>query len=368
LVEVDVPKDQTSGATAAAAEYFDTLLGVFEKAASGRLLERDLQLGDLRVRLRFAGDAVTQTLCPPLEHLAVPRGGLPHSQILIWDDHSTGTRLPEFPWHPRDVGPHGLITSFESDQLRIAYHGNVAEPPHFGFNALSMYAPRSRTGLFWVSSPARLPWHESVEPLRTCLHWVLAGSGWLLVHAGAVASDDGCVLLAGEGFAGKTTTAVACAETGLRFMGDNYIAIAPALAQPRAHSIFGNAKLRAGSIELLPGLRSRQGEYRRTGDRLVVDFHTRHPERLANTAPIRAVLIVRHGKGHGCRLQPATPAHALRVLAPSSIYQLPNNRGTGLAPMAELVRRVPSYRIEVGPDPLQAGPVIAELIRSLAHR
>src|SRR5205807_9852223 len=92
-------------------------------------------------------------------------------------------------------------------------------------------------------------------PLRPLLGWVLASPGRHLVHAGAVGSEGQGVLLAGSGGAGKSTTAVACVEAGMSYVGDDYVLLSTG-EPPAAHAIYGTAKLDRRSLATLPDLAS----------------------------------------------------------------------------------------------------------------
>jgi hypothetical protein len=362
-----LPVAEPAGLAApATVRYFEALHKAFELAASrAGLIERDLIIAGRRIRLAFAGGALAPLLVPALAHLESPESGEAEARICVWDDQSTGLRIPGFPWSALDVRQQGMIAGYNSERIRTVYHGNVMEPPLYGFNALSMFDAESRTALFWVASRARVPWYEPVEPLRPSLHWALSATGRHFAHAAAVATEHGCVLLAGQGWAGKTTTAMACVEYGFGFLGDNYVVVSVD-GSPVAHSLFCNAKLRPESLALLPELESvvtRMGMAE--DEKLLVDFRIHRPGQLMLEAPVKALLVVQQMGAGATRVRWASPGEGLIALAPSTIYQLPSNGGAGLRPMADLARRVPTYVLELGPDPASAPPVIADLLRGL---
>ena len=59
-------------------------------------------------------------------------------------------------------------------------------------------------------------------------------------------------------------------------------------------------------------------------------------------------------------------AVALAALAPSTIFQLPGEPGAELSAMAELVRTVPVFVLQLGTDFAQIPERIDELMRSLS--
>ena len=61
-------------------------------------------------------------------------------------------------------------------------------------------------------------------------------------------------------------------------------------------------------------------------------------------------------------LRAAAPADLLRALAPSTALQLRGADQRDLSFLAELARRLPGYVLEVGTDPTQIAPALAELL------
>lgn len=350
-----------------AESYFSELAGTFESAAGAAgVLERDVSIAGVTIRLRFAGHELARLLRAPLEHLETAPQADTHASICVFDGASTGVQIPDFPWSGLDVRQQGLIAGYNGARFRTVYHGDILDPPHYGFNALSMFDVAEATALFWVESRARVPWWEPVEPLRPTLHWVLASHGRHMVHAAVVATDDGAVLIAGKGWSGKTTTALACVEAGFHFLGDNYAVLSDADAAPVAYTLFSNAKLRPGTLGLLPELESAVVERDVPDDaKLIVDFRHHRPAQLRGSAPVKAVLVPELSGGASTRVEPAPARAGLMALAPSTIYQLPNNGGAGLRPMAELVRTVPTFSLKLGTDPRSAPPAIAGLLEEL---
>jgi hypothetical protein len=64
-------------------------------------------------------------------------------------------------------------------------------------------------------------------------------------------------------------------------------------------------------------------------------------------------------------LRPISAAEALRAVAPSTIVQAGFGGGGSLATLADLVRRVPSYGLELSPDPAANAAAIDRLVADL---
>ena len=74
----------------------------------------------------------------------------------------------------------------------------------------------------------------------------MEASGRQLVHAAAVGTDEGALLITGRGGVGKSTTALACLEAGMQFLGDDYVVVGLD-PEPQVYRLYGSAKLTSNS-------------------------------------------------------------------------------------------------------------------------
>jgi hypothetical protein len=344
--------------------YFTALQAAFAEAqARTQAREYTLAVGPAALRLAFAGVELTRGVLPALAHVIPGAPAEATATVCVWDSESTGVDVPPFTWRPRHLGHQGQIDGYNDERFRTIYHGDIFAPDG-GFDALSMFDAEQRTAIFWVASRHHVHWWERAEPLRTLLHWVLDAEDRYLAHAAAVGDDDGVVLLVGRGGMGKTTTTLACLRDGLRFVGDNYVLLSLE-DEPFAHGLYSNAKLRPGTLELMPELADAVNtlDVKEEGEKFIVDVKRWRPEQVVTGMPVRA-LVVPHVIGDGAtRMVEASPMEGLLALAPTTVCQLPENGGV-LAAMARLVRELPTYKLELGGD-VAGGPAA---IRSLLHR
>lgn len=286
--------------------------------------EDHIVIAGLHIRLCFAGDRLRTRLLPALSHRITT--ARPHDATILIYDCASAHVSPRVPWRAEDVGVRGEVALDPS--LRISLFAPSG--------ALSYFDTNDNLGIFAVRDAATLPSYERAAPLRTLLHWILETRGCRLAHAAAVEG----ALLAGRGGSGKSTTALLCANAGMRFAGDDYVGITanPAIA----HAIYATAKIDANSIAMFPDLAlhisASNGE---KGVALLSDVTT--------SFPIRVLLLPRVTGGKS-QLRRASGADALRALAPTTVFQLPGNDATTVAWMARLVREVPAYALDLGDD------------------
>jgi hypothetical protein len=311
-------------------------------AAAGSVILRSYSIGGLSVTLRFAGPALVERLSAALDHH--PRGaqGTPTLTISIWDTVSTGVPMPPFPRDAFDGGTSGAARTSEPPAVRAKYR-----PDH---RSLSLLDRGDDLAVFCVSDGAGLPSSETGAPFRLILHWWMADHGRQLVHAAALGTSSDGLLLVGKGGSGKSTTALACLGSRLRYLGDDYCLVSfdPS---PRAHSLYSSAKLNADQARRFPRLASAivNPEGLATEKALFL-MHRHSPHHIQDSFAIAAIVVPRISSDSCSWLEPTSAGSALLALAPSTILQLPGAGCTAFATMSELVQRVPSYRLHLGAD------------------
>lgn len=208
---------------------------------------------------------------------------------------------------------------------------------------------------------------EVARPFRKILHWWAADCHLQYVHAAAVGSAQGGLLLAGRSGSGKSTTALACLASGMAYAGDDYCLVEPG-GTPYVHGLYLSGLGNQQTAELIPALRNAL----LSGPRLPDDGSAKHliyaddisPSSVTTGFPLRAIVVPQITGGATSQLLPISPFEALRALAPSTVLQLPGKRGSGLARIADLVRNVPSWKLNLGRDPATAVDLLNNLIVS----
>jgi hypothetical protein len=311
-------------------------------------VERYLEVGRDRVRLRFAGASLAEALLPGLGPRATAAdGGRPTASIDLWEEVLVpGGHVP-VPWSDNDVGPRGLLRGPTGSGIVVVQEGSVRE----GSARVTLVDETARAIRYRVPSTEMLPWWERAHPMRTALFWALAGSGRHLVHAGAVGDERGGILLVGASGSGKTTMALAALMAGLRYVSDDYVLITTD-SGPQAHNVFATAKLLEGHLERFPELavHARRFGLGEPDEKFVLYLPAACPGALTTALRLRAVAVPRI-TGGTTAVRPTSAGEALLALAPSTIMQMPYDGGAVLAPLGRLLRSLPSFAIDVGDDP-----------------
>jgi hypothetical protein len=322
--------------------------------ASGEALEQNLRFARLDIALTIAGEALAAQLTAPIAARIKPAAGPLHARIGVWAEPSE--RVLALPWGEEDVGPMGRV---RVDGRFIAVHD-------LGTGTVTLGDRERARILYRVPSWEQLAWWERAAPLRAPLFWALSGPNLHLVHGGAIGDGArGGVLLGGPGGSGKTTTALAGLEAGLRYVADDYLLLDARAA--RAWNIYGTAKLDADQLARFPALAREVSDAPPPGQKAHYDIARHRPDALVDSLELRAIVIPRVGGGTSV-LRALDRAAALRALAPSSVFQLPFDRGAVVGGLAKVVRRLPCFELAVGDDLAELAAMVGDLLDRVGER
>jgi hypothetical protein len=334
--------------------YYSETAACFERA-SGLVGRRVLKyrIGSLPFCLEFAGPALEPYMLPAFGHLAATEE-IADFRVLLWDAKSTDVPMPPPPW------PWGAFVRNEvyvGDRFKVVYNGDSG--------SLIMYDAAARQAIFWIREAENVPYYETGAPLLPAMHWWLESRNRQLVHAGAVATTDGGILLAGRGGSGKSTTALACLMDGFEFASDDYCVLET--SNPvRVHSIYCSAKLAADSRNRLPGVAGAIHRPGASAEKALYLMNRPSAGRIAESFDLRAILLPRVAGTRETTVKPISPALALRALAPSTMFQLAGAGSRVFHVLASIIRRVPCFEISVGHDLARIPVAIRALLRNEA--
>jgi hypothetical protein len=335
--------DQNDAALEAATVFFERAREAFlsaEKNAGGAVT-RHYAIGGYAVQIKFAGDALAPLLTPALEHLVASADrDRVDLTICAWDSESTAVPMPRRPWGSEDCIARGDIRGFKNERIDLALSADVG--------AVSLLDAQENLGVFWIRSAASVPTYERGAPFRSILHWWMRRHGRLLIHAGAVGCRDKGVLLVGKAGSGKSTSALVSMLKGWSYLSDDYCLLAAERA-PRVYSLYNSAKLTAAHLENFPALQSAVSNPAELADEKALLYIQNHmPDRMISDFPVNLILLPRVSGLPETRLLPASPTDALRALAPSSLFQLPGTGRFEFLALADFVKRVPCFHLELG--------------------
>lgn len=348
--------------------YFHLVGEGFERAARvAGSADHFYTIGGYTLRLRFAGSGLISSLTPALSHLATEPTATPDLTICLWDNASTGTQLPlligslvellrrhwgEF------LGTRKEIKAYDSDRIGTNFH--------IGPDILSLLDRQRNLAYYWIEDAQNIPYWEKGSPFQVILNWWTSEHQCQYVHAGAVGTPAGGVLLAGKGGSGKSSTALACIDSPLLYASDDYCLVRTD-PTPYVYSLYNTAKLKGQEdLERFPHLAPLVNNVDRLEmEKAMLFLHQHYPKKVVHGFPIKAVLIPQVTGKRDTNLRPATAGMALRALAPSTIFQLAGSGQTAFQTMSSLVKQVPCYILELGTDMAQIPEVILGLLSQI---
>ncbi|MEM6450517.1 MAG: serine kinase [Cyanobacteria bacterium P01_D01_bin.105] len=355
--------------------FFEAMRCGFEQAVQAtNVQERFYKIGGYSICLRFAGEAMLKQIAPAIAHLEIPEIAQPDLKICLWDNQSTQTQLPglmsvfirlfHWYWHEHLDGRQNvkaLCSNHESlEENRFSARLNI------GANVFSMLDQQQNLAMYWIEDVADLPYWEKGSPLQSILNWWLSARARQYVHAAAVGLETGGVLIAAKGGSGKSTSALACLNSPLKYASDDYCLISTD-PTPYVYSLYSSAKLKgATDFARFPELAALCSNSEQLKDEKALFFlHKHYPEKIVSGFPLRAILVPRITGEPNTHLKRITAIHALSALAPSTLLQLSGTGKQAFANMSQLVKQLPCYSLELGTDILQIPLVILELLQSL---
>jgi hypothetical protein len=318
------------------------------------------------VRARIVGDELAEQFTHPFAHLETSDIPPPTSRLIIdlWDEEVTGIPCPVASAHDdirskRVVGD-GVFTA-SPDGRFVGYHFR---------QSMTWLDRKARHIVGWTASGKRLSLYERGKPLHLLLSVWYHDQDMQVIHAGMVSRNGQGVLFPGMGGSGKSTSTLACLSSGFDYLGDDYIGLQ---ASPDStfmgHSIYNSTWLEPDHMAHFPLLSPHAIYGRHPGeDKCLILLSHLFPKQLSPGAQIRVLALPRIADASTTRFFPASRGDALLQLAPSSLLALAPRPGVrGFQILTQLVKSVPSYRLELGRDLTEIPRRVKDLLTEVAR-
>ncbi len=313
-------------------------------------------IGGLTLRLADAPDIIARSLDKAFSLSRTPdaAGGVTMTAELLDDGAFTGA-MPAFVREAHDRLPEGeeplALAGPGGEFCVIVRSGGTASYALVDRTAETLHLSCQRL------SASRAPLHFQSVLIPAMKHLLLR-RGKLLLHAGCVATEDGRGLLfAGLSGAGKTTTCIALAQAGFRYVSDDLVVLSLADGRPVVEGIREHMNLTARTIGFFPGLaKYAAGLDRSSGAKVAVNpLEVFGADRVSDRAVIDSIMVIVIGR-EGPRLEPVNPPSVLSVVLQNHTFE------TGLSIPREsmdilwgILGAVRTFRLLTGPDPGRMG-------------
>ena len=317
-------------------------------------------LAGIRVDIEFAGRLLFEGMTPAFGHVLALSGTPAQLRVEVWGQALSGIPLPDA------VQP---ISAHAAQSMgRVRAEEDVLSYYDFESGALSYLDLDSGQGFLCVEDGRSLAERHRAAPLQTILTWFLPRQSRYLLHAAAVGTEVGAVLLCGPGGAGKSTTALSCLAEGFTYISDDLCAVTT--DDPiTVHSLFSTAKLHAHHLPHFPDFAKLVTNSERLATEKGIAYLTQDPRAsLARSLPLRAAIVVASKIDGLPALRQVAPARALRAIAPGTQYDFPGFGREGFAGQAEVLARVPCFEIDLSRDFRANARCLRDLLERLPGR
>lgn len=297
------------------------------------------QLGSHHLCLEFAGQYLQPILADAFAHLRT-NGPLEDSfAIRIWDCNEQRLPLPSLDWNV--LHAHGY-RGFSDGNYFFHYFESIG--------ALSFVNLAEKRAYYVVRDAMALPWWVRGSPLQVILGIWLRSQGTQLTHVAAVGDDKHCVLLAGKGGSGKTTTALSCVLGGLNYLGEDYCLLTPG-ESPLVHSIYQTAKWTPQTRQFYPEYDQFVANLDSAPDEKSLLFYQQiFPERIRTALPAKAIISLSVGDEHLPCIRETDVVTSLKNLSLSTVRQLPFFDVTTLNLLKSFATELQHFEVQLGRD------------------
>lgn len=327
-------------------EQADFFNQVYERALEAQrgvgTIAHTIDVAGSIIRLEFAGPCLADLLMPALAHLLVEDGTEAEFTFHLWESETTKIGMLPPPCDRAHLTDRGDIWGFASDRFRTAFHWIEC--------SVNLFDSKTKTGVWWVDSADTLPYWTKASPLRTLIHWCMEMSDKQLLHAAAVGTKDGAVLIAGKGGVGKSTTALSSLRAGLDYAGDDYV-IVGLDPEPTVYCLYSTAKLNPDQAEKFPELRAHVTNQDFLGEeKAAMRLYPAFSPQIKRRMKLRALLTPRFAGVPETSFTPAETLLLTRATSFTTMSQLPYAGARTNDFIQRFIKSVPGLEIGLGTD------------------
>lgn len=287
--------------------------------------------GSFLLRLNFASPDLTRAFLPSCIRSA--RGAIDLDIVFTSDSHHDLCGLvPDKPEVSRLLADGECYAVWQPGRLPVLF-------------ALDRLTGR---GIVWLAAGEAPPWVRS-RPALALIHASSVETPWTALHGGAVGRGERFALLAGKGRSGKTTAALACAQAGWHYAGDDFVFVDT--LNGRVEPLYCSARLRLDLVETFRNfigadtpLSDVDGERRRELSLAALDDRVRG-------GVLAAIFLPRRKGARRPEFAVARRSDAFSALMASTTIELPGWPDVTAEKIAAAVDLAPVFFVDTGTEP-----------------
>jgi hypothetical protein len=335
---------------------FAALSGGFERAAAQKCREFQLRVAGYPVRIRVAGDEWADMVAASMGHLQSDSfTGEPALTIDVWDVRDTNVAAPPLA-EPDATAPPILMKTSADGRF-------VGEERHHGMIWLDRSGDRIVGFCLGVT---RLNLDERARPFHKVLSAWLEDRGVQFVHSGLISHANKGILFVGNGGAGKSTSSISCLQSGMGYLGDDFIGLGIEDGRFIGHGLYASCLLNVHHIKRFPDLQPlAHAPHYDYEEKFVLYLTEAFPGCLRQRIAIDALMLPRVVDSELTTFRRAKKSETLMAIAPTSVMLLPRPNRAAFERLTRLVESTPSYWLELGRRVDLIPAAVRELAESL---
>lgn len=242
---------------------------------------------------------------------------------------------------------------FKSD--KSLYSNDLQELPSRYFvnvdtwlRAVSLLDYETNTGIYWCKTIEKMPLYVHTAPFLQLLQRWFIHTPLTFIHSGGIGYAQGGVILGGKGGSGKSTTTMACFDSDLHYIGDDFLMVDR--QHSTAYSLYQVAKLEIHNSFRFPHLKPHlTNTAALPPEKHHLWIHELQASKMIQTFPVKAIFLPKFLGKKDTQLKPASKVDAMKALVPSSTWLIKADT-TQMNKIAQIVRQLPCYWLETGTD------------------
>jgi hypothetical protein len=334
-----------------AIEWMRGVLTSLAESVPTACISRNISLAGLSLQLLFDDGELAKNYVDMMSacELDAP---CQHRIFILTADQSAAIGLPNL--DRSCCSPEQFQSLVKSAGMRAAYP--------FQDGVWKFYDVERKIGVQLTQSRQTLPLWDATAPLRQHLHWLLDEKDQRLAHAATLGLDGKGLVMFGAGGAGKSGTTLAGLSVGLKTAGDDYVALGID-DTCFARSLFRVVKQDRSGLARIPHLQQQTAHMDvNWRGKVMFDPDEFYAEPFVGELALGAVVLPRIAHLAEPVLQRIKPREVMLALMTSNLHQFPAEHDRGMSFYAELLRRLPSFRLDLSPDAEKNGRLLKTFI------
>lgn len=242
-----------------------------------------INLAGIKVCIRLDRPGLSNAFMLGISHLLIDPC-TPDYQIDVWDSKDGRHIFPQFDYGIDNVMPRGEIPLYCASGINFAYYAHA--------RMVHILNENLKHGIVALADVDKLPSFEIACPFRGIFSWILRNNGRSFIHAAALAdySGNGCLVI-GKSGAGKSTTAISCFLSGMRYIGDDLCAISANQENIQIHSIYCSGKTYRSEWGHMPELSNKAFQHQDDGYEKELYFFSDDHKKLCLSAQLKTIFV-----------------------------------------------------------------------------